>query len=136
MGTSSCCAATTSVPRSTGYTDSTMSASGGTTSSCGKPSPTASTVSQSQLLWTRRSSAAMAGSHQTCRAWSRSDESCGQQTCQTQASFAISCGQTLTKMFRAGVKTTVESASLLGQTLFQNSSTDATLTSYAGHIRW
>merc|ERR1712107_286951 len=47
--TSSCCAATTSVPRSTGYTDSTMSASGGTTSSCGKPSRTASTVSQSQL---------------------------------------------------------------------------------------
>merc|ERR1711978_124707 len=97
---------------------------------------TASTVSQSQLLWTRRSSAAMAGSHQTCRAWSRSDESCGQQMCQTQASFAISCGQTLTKMSRAGVRTTVESASLLGQTLFQNSSTDTTLTSYAGHIRW
>merc|ERR1712018_694859 len=116
--------------------DSMMSASGGTTSSCGKPSPTASTVSQSQLLWTRRSSAAMAGSHQTCRAWSRSDESCGQQMCQTQASFAISCGQTLTKMSRAGVKTTVESASLLGRTLFQNSSTDTTLTSYAEHIRW
>merc|ERR1712158_139930 len=80
--------------------------------------------------------AAMVGSHQTCRAWSRSDESCGQQTCQTQASFAISCGQTLTKMSRAGMKTTVESASLLGRTLFQNSSTDTTLTSYAGHIRW
>merc|ERR1712012_1350430 len=47
--TSSCCVATTSAPRSTGYTDSTMSASGGTTSSCGEPSPTASTVSQSQL---------------------------------------------------------------------------------------
>ena len=39
-------------------------------------------------------------------------------------------------IFRAGVKTTVESASLLGQTLFQNSSTDTTLTSYAGHIRY
>ena len=34
------------------------------------------------------------------------------------------------------MKTTVESASLLGQTLFQNSSTDTTLTSYAGHIRY
>ena len=39
-------------------------------------------------------------------------------------------------IFRAGVKTTVESASLLGQTLFQNSSTDTTLTSYAEHIRY
>merc|ERR1711971_1010489 len=48
LRTSSCCVATTSVPPSTGYMDSMTSASGGTTSSCGKLSPTASTASPLQ----------------------------------------------------------------------------------------
>ena len=59
--TSSFCVVTTNVPQSTESTGSTTNANDGTTSSCGRPSPTASTVFRSQLSSMRRSSPCTAG---------------------------------------------------------------------------
>jgi len=70
--TSSFSGATTSAPQSTEYTASTMSANGVTTSSCGRLSPTVSTVCRWRLSLTRKSSAATAASAQTSSPWNRS----------------------------------------------------------------
>merc|ERR1712172_117431 len=66
---------TMSVLPSTGSMDSMMNARDGTTSSCGRRSPTASTAYPSPPLWMRRFSAATADSVPISRAWSRSDGS-------------------------------------------------------------
>uniref|UniRef100_A0A8D8AK91 (northern house mosquito) hypothetical protein n=1 Tax=Culex pipiens TaxID=7175 RepID=A0A8D8AK91_CULPI len=58
--TFSCSEETTSAPASTEYMGSTMSASGATTSRCGRRSPIASTAYRWRRSWTRRSSAATA----------------------------------------------------------------------------
>ena len=56
----------------------------GTISSCGRHSPTVSTVSPSPRLLTRRSSVVTGDWVQTCRAWSRSGGSWDLQTSLTQ----------------------------------------------------
>lgn len=76
-----CCGAITSAPPLIEYTVFMMSASGASTSNCGKPLPIASIVCRSPPLSMKRFSVVTEVSVRICRAWNRSGVSWDLRMC-------------------------------------------------------
>lgn len=110
---------TTNAHRLTESMVSTMSASAATTSSCGRLSLTASTAYLLLLLLTRKFFVCTVVLAQSLVLLSKSRELWDPLMSLTLVSFAISSGQTLTRTFKDGVKTTAVCHSLSVKKSFQ-----------------